>query len=133
MNNPHMAEWEKTLKEIFDIIDDHIEDKYGFLYPLHPSRPGRGRTASKSSDGLFNIGAAFSAGYGSRYGRGWVVDVSMVTLVNVPDEVKEQIYFQVVEELKRLLKKFYPERGIKVEKDGKIFKIFGDLGLKFHN
>ncbi len=66
MNNPHMAEWEKTLKEIFDIIDDYIEDKYGFLYPLHPSRPQRGRTANKSSDGLFNIGAAFSAGFGSR-------------------------------------------------------------------
>ncbi len=133
MNNPHMAEWEKTLKKIFDIIDDHIEDKYGFLYPLHPSRPQRGRTANKSSDGLFNIGAAFSAGFGSRYGRGWVVDVSMVTLSDVPDEVREQIYLRVVSELKRLLKEFYPERDIKVEKDGNVFKIFGDLGLKFHN
>ncbi len=61
------------------------------------------------------------------------MDVSMVTLSDVPDEVREQIYLRVVSELKRLLKEFYPERDIKVEKDGNVFKIFGDLGLKFHN
>ncbi len=132
MNNPKMKEWEHTLRKIFDIIDDHLEDKYGFLYPLHPARPQRGHTSNKSSDGLFNIGAAFSAGFGSSYGRGWVVDVTMVTLSKVPEKVKFQIYNKVIEELKRLLKEFYPERDIQVEKDGNIFKIFGDLGLEIY-
>ncbi|MCK5674071.1 MAG: hypothetical protein KAH95_11890 [Spirochaetales bacterium] len=130
MNNPKIKEWEHTLRKIFDIIDDHLEDKYGFLYPLHPARPQRGHTANKSSDGLFNIGAAFSAGFGSSHGRGWVVDVTMVTLSKVPENVKLQIYSKVIDELKRLLKEYYPERGIKVEKDGSIFKIYGDLGLE---
>ena len=133
MNNPHMAEWEKTLKKIFDIIDDHLEDKYGYLYPLHPARAQRGRTSNKSSDGLFNIGAAFSAGFGSSFGRGWVVDVTMVTLFKVPEEIKQKIYREVTEELKRLLDEYYPERDIKVAKDGNVFKIFGELGLEFHN
>lgn len=133
MNNPNMVEWEDTLKKIFDTIDDHLEDKYGYLYPLHPARAQRGRTSNKSSDGLFNIGAAFSAGYGSSYGRGWVVDVTMVTLSRVPDQIREQIYIKVTEELKRLFNEFYPERDIKVEKDGNVFKIFGELGLEFHN
>lgn len=128
-----MAEWEDTLKKIFDLIDDHLEDKYGYLYPLHPARAQRGRTSNKSSDGLFNVGAAFSAGFGSSYGRGWVVDVSMVTLSKVPKEIKQEIYTEVIEELKRFLKEYYPERDIKVAKDGNVFKIFGELELEFHN
>lgn len=131
MNNPNILEWEHTLRKIFDIIDDHLEDKYGYLYPLHPARPGRGHTSNKSSDGLFNIGAAFSAGFGSRFGRGWVVDVSMVTLSKIPENVKLQIDKEVIAELKRLLIEYYPERDISVEKDGNVFKIFGELGLEF--
>jgi len=73
-------------------------------------RPGRGHTSNKSSDGLFNIGAAFSAGFGSRFGRGWVVDVSMVTLSKIPENVKLQIDKEVIAELKRLLIEYYPER-----------------------
>lgn len=130
MNNPNMKEWESTLREIFDIIDDHLEDKYGYLYPLHPSRARRGHTANKSTDGLFNVGAAFSAGYGSTHGRGWVVDVTMVTLSKVPENVKSEIYKIVAKKLKRLLKDYYPERNIFVDKDGDVFKIFGDLGLE---
>jgi len=133
MNNPKIKEWENTLRKIFDIIDDHLEDNYGFLFPLHPARAQRGHTSNKSSDGLFNIGAAFSAGFGSRYGRGWVVDVTMVTLSKIPENVKLQINKKVIEELKRLLLEFYPERNISVEIDGNVFKIFGDLGLEFYD
>ena len=131
MNNPKMKEWEHTLRKIFDRIDDHLEDKYGYLFPLHPSRPQRGSTSNKSSDGLFNVGAAFSAGFGSKFGRGWIVDVTMVTLSKVSEDIKEQIYSKVISELSRLLKEYYPDRDIKVEKDGNVFKIFGDLGLEF--
>ncbi len=133
MNNPYMAEWEGTLKKIFDEIDDYLEDKYGYLYPLHPARAQRGITSNKSSDGLFNIGAAFSAGFGSKYGRGWVVDVHMVTLSKVPEKIKKEIYIEVTGKLKHLLEEYYPGKDIKVAKDGNVFKIFGELGLEFCN
>jgi hypothetical protein len=32
-----------------------------------------------------------------------------------------------------MLKDYHPDRDIKVEKDGNVFKIFGDLGLGYPN
>jgi hypothetical protein len=130
MNNPKMKKWEKNLRRIFDEIDDHLEDTYGEMYPLHPARAPRGHTANKSHDGLFNVGAAFSAGYGSKFGRGWVVDIRMVTLSEIEGEVKEKIHSEVAEKVRDRLKETYPEQEIRVEQDGNIFKIFGDIDLK---
>jgi len=103
------------------------------LYPLHPVRPQRGKTANKSHDGLFNIGASFSAGYGSLYGRGWVFDVHISTLSSVPAQTRAMIYSDAVFFLQKLLQRHYPERKIKVKKDGLVFKIFGDLQISFKN
>ena len=69
--------WEKKLKRVFDSIDDHLENKYGARYRLHPTRPRRGTTSNKEHDGLFRVGAAFSAGFGSKHGRGYVVEIRM--------------------------------------------------------
>ena len=126
-----MEEWENTLKEIFNEIDDYLEDMYGGLYPLHPARKKRGETANKSYDGLFNVGASFSAGYGSEYGRGWIFDIHISTLSDVSEEIKEKIYSDAVEILQALLAEHYPDRNIRVEKDGTVFKIFGDLKILF--
>ncbi len=101
------------------------------MYPLHPARPRRGKTANKSHDGLFNVGASFSAGYGSLYGRGWVFDVHISTLSTVPAQTRARIYSDAVFLLEELLQRHYPERKIKVEKDGLVFKIFGDLQISF--
>jgi hypothetical protein len=129
MRNPKLVEWEEKLKKVFDDIDDYLEDTYGKKYTLHPSRPGRGETANKEHDGLFNIGASFSAGYGSEYGRGYVVDIDMVTLQHVPDAVEEQIEEDVMKKLKKELPKYFPNTTIHIHKDGRIIKIHGDLRL----
>ncbi len=128
-----MAEWESTLQKIFNEIDDYLEDKYGDKYPLHPARPERGKTANNAYDGLFNVGASFSAGYGSRYGRGWIFDVHMATLSSIDREIREKIYRDAADLLQRLLKKYYPERNISVKKDGRVFKIFGNLQISYKN
>jgi len=78
-----MEEWENTLKEIFNEIDDYLEDMYGGLYPLHPSRSSRGAT------------------------------------------------HDAVRILQTLLSEHYPDRNIRVEKDGSVFKIFGDLKILY--
>lgn len=127
--HPRAEEWEERLKGVFDRIDDHLEERYGHLYPLHPSRPSRGGTADREQDGLFNVGAAFAAGYGSRHGPGYVIEVRMATLSRVSAELREQIEKEVAELLRNDLPKAFPGRELKVERDGPVYKIVGDLSL----
>jgi hypothetical protein len=97
--------------------------------PLHPARPPRGATSNKSQDGLFNVGASFTAGYGSAHGPGYVVEVRMVTLSRVPQYLRDRIEEEVVERLREELPKEFPERKLVVERDGQVYKIHGDLRL----
>jgi hypothetical protein len=120
---------ERRLKTVFDRIDDHLEDKYGRDYPLHPARPRRGTTSNKEYDGLFNVGAVFSAGYGTEHGRGYVVEVQMATLADVPDDVRDTIEREVVAMLREELPKSFPNRELHVNRDGHVFKIYGDLRI----
>ncbi|MAG13192.1 MAG: hypothetical protein CMN78_01210 [Spirochaetales bacterium] len=129
MQSDRITEWEGNLKKVFDMIDDEVEDKFGRLYPLHPARPPRGMTASREQDGLFNIGASFSAGFGSTFGRGYVIDIDMVTLRSVPVTVKRQVEETVVKRLREELPKYFPGKNLQVQKDGEVFKIFGDLSF----
>ena len=129
MRHPKIDQWDRQLKILFDEIDDYLEQKYGALYPLHPNRASRGRTSNKESDGLFNIGADFSSGYGSRLGRGYVIDVDMVTLADVPESVREEIETEVVELVAERLPRFFPGRELSVSRDGRVYKIHGDLSL----
>lgn len=129
MRHPKLVAWEKTLKSMFDEIDDYLEDKYGNLYPLHPNRARRGRTANKESDGLFNVGSAFSAGYGSEHGRGYVIEVHMSTLTDIPEEIQMLIEKETADIVRAKLNSFFPDRELNVEKDGCVYKIFGDLSL----
>ncbi|MCK5098770.1 MAG: hypothetical protein KAR45_11745, partial [Desulfobacteraceae bacterium] len=125
MRHPNLIKWEKDLKKVFDRVDDFLEDKYGKMYPLHPSRAVRGKTSNKEMDGLFNVGAAFSAGFGSKYGRGYVIEVLMVTLDHIPDEIKKYVVDDAIEEVKTGLSIQFPDRKLYVDKDGNVFKIHG--------
>lgn len=117
------------MKGVFDRIDDALEERYGRRYPLWPSRPPRGATANREADGLFNVGAAFSAGYGTKFGRGYVIEIRMATPAHVPANVMEQIEEDVVGMLSRELKKAFPGRRLEVSRDGPVYKIHGDLSL----
>lgn len=121
--------WEHRLKRLFDKVDDYLEDVYGSEYSLHPARPTRGATANKESDGLFNIGASFTAGFGSRFGKGYVIDVRIATLEHIPREARERIFESAITRVRELLPRYFPGRRLTVEKDGTIFKITGDMSL----
>lgn len=129
MQHPQLVEFEKRLKRLFDSIDDRLEKRYGNLYPLHPSRAPRGTTSNKEQDGLFNIGASFSAGFGSRVGKGYVLDVRMVTLAHVPDYVRDEIMEDAVRSVQERLPYYFPDRDLSVEHENNVFKIRGDLSL----
>ncbi len=129
MRHPKAIGWEDKLKALFDRIDDRLEERYGKKYPLHPNRPPRGATANRESDGLFNVGAAFSAGYGSSLGKGYVVEIRMATPARVPPAVMESIEQEVVSMIEAEVKTEFPGRDLKVSRDGPVYKIHGDLSL----
>ncbi len=122
-------DWEGRLREVFDRIDEHLERKYGGQYPLHPNRPPSGTTDSREQDGLFDLGAAFTPGFGSKHGRGYVVEIRLATLSHVPPEVVEEIEREAVERLRAELPAAFPGRDLRVERDGHRYKIVGDLSL----
>lgn len=129
MRHPELLKWENQIKAMFDSIDDWLEDKYGREYPLHPNRPKRGTTANKEMDGLFNIGADFTAGYGSQLGRGYLVRIRMSTLDHIPDTVKECIEKDTEELVRMKLPVTFPDRALRLERDGALLKIIGDFRL----
>jgi len=124
-----MMEFDDRMKNLFDEVDGYIEDLYGDKYPLHPARPARGETANPEADGLFNIGANFTPGYGSELGRGYLVDVSMATLEKVDEDVRREIYEAAADKIRELLPIHFPERELRVRRDRNHFKIQGNFSL----
>ncbi len=124
-----LEKWEKKLRNILDHIDDTLEDKFGNKYSLHPVRPERGETSSKSMDGLFDVTANFTLGLGSELGRGYVLKVKMVTLEKVSEEIQEKVDEIAMKKLKEMLPQEFPDRELNVERDGNVIKIYGDLNL----
>jgi len=129
MRHPKAVKWERKLKEVFRRIDERLEAEYGDRYPLHPARPKEGATANPAHDGLFNIGASFTGGFGSTHGAGYTVNVQMSTLEAVDADVREEIEQRVASELEQELPKAFPDRHLQVSRDGHTFKIHGDLSL----
>ncbi|HOV39820.1 MAG TPA: hypothetical protein PLG79_13955 [Spirochaetales bacterium] len=129
MYHPKLVQFEERLKTMFDEIDHYLEDKYGKTYPLHPSRPERGMTANPQADGLFNMGADFTPGFGSDTGRGYLIDVTMATLETVEETVRREILEETARKVSELLPLYFPERTLRVVQDGNHFKIQGDFGL----
>jgi hypothetical protein len=129
MWHPKTVEFDERLKKLFDEVDDYIENLYGERYVLHPVRPARGETSNPEADGLFNIGANFTPGYGSELGRGYVIDIAMSTLEKVDENVRREIYEAAAEKVKELLPLHFPERELTVRRDKNHFKIQGDFSL----
>lgn len=127
--HPAVLQWEADLKQAFDAIDRELEERYGDQYPLHPNRPARGATANPEDDGLFNVGASFTPGYGSQHGRGYVINVRMSTLARVPAGMQDRIEDEVAVLLRERLPALFPGRDLRVERDGHAFKITGDLSV----
>lgn len=121
--------WDDTLKTMFDRIDHILEDRYGGVWDLRQNRPARGKTANPEADGLFNVGAFFTPGYGSKHGRGYLVEIILATDQPVAPDKREEIESQVLELLRRFLPEYFPGRLLEVVRDGSMYKIRGDLSL----
>ncbi|MCK5816770.1 MAG: hypothetical protein KAH15_02075 [Candidatus Marinimicrobia bacterium] len=129
MRHPNLIQWEKKLKSVLDDIDVLLEEKYGKKYDLHPARRKHGSTSNRSHDGLFDIRGDFTLGLGSDKGKGYIVDIDLKTLESIPQNIIDQIENETIKELKKRLTQAFPDRELKVEKDGNVIKVFGDLSL----
>lgn len=129
MKNPLLQKWEDKLQNIFDRIDDQLEEKYGCMYPLRSNRPSRGQGVTPDTDGLFEIGVSFSLGIGSQIGPGYVFKLKMATMSRVPQEFVDKVEDEVVDILNSELPKEFPDKDLKVARDGRVYKIYGNLDL----
>lgn len=129
MRHHKAMQWEKKLKNVFDEIDRELEAQYDEQWTLHPSRPEEGTTSNPEQDGLFNVGAAFSAGIGSKYGAGYTVEIRISTLEHVPADVRAKIKKQVFQTLEKKLPAAFPGIDLNVSDDNGIIRIHGDLSL----
>ena len=68
-------------------------------------------------------------GCGSTYGRGYIIEVGMVTRQTIPGEVREDIESAVINHLRPELALASPNSELHVERDGPIYKIHGNINL----
>ncbi len=129
MQNPLLAKWESKLQGIFDRIDTYLEEKYGDAYPLRYNRPPHGCGVTPDTDGLFELGFSFSLGISSQLGPGYVFRIKLATSSKVSPEFFTKIENEVVDMLKRELPKEFPDKNLQVAKDGRNYKIYGNLDL----
>ncbi len=129
LRHPKAEAWEDRLRSVFARIDEELEQEFGSRLPLHPARPRRGATPNPDGDGLFELGAAFSAGFGTKRGRGYVVDLRIATLKSVPAALRREIEDRAIGRLKQDLPAAFPGRRLDVLRDGPAWKIVGDLSL----
>lgn len=129
MRHPKAEAWEETLRGVFAKINDYLEARYGHLYPLHPARPPHGATSDGEADGLFELGASFTAGIGSEHGPGYVVELRFATLSHVDKQTYDRIESEAIERLKEELPKAFPSHSLVLRREGPMHKIVGDLHL----
>ena len=124
-----LERWEESLHALLSSIDETLEERYGGRWPLHPSRPRRGTAANPQYDGLFRVTASFTAGYGSKWGPGYLFRVEFSTLANVPEADREAIAEEAVALLREGLARAFPGRDLRIDRDVAGYKIHGDLSL----
>jgi hypothetical protein len=129
MMSSQQQQLENELRQMCDDLDHYLEDTFGDRYPLHPNRPPRGKAARVTYDGLFSTGTKFTLGYGSQTGRGYLVDIEIITLSRVKSEDREEIELAAVSHLRKILGKYFPTRKLEILKDGNVYKIIGDFSL----
>ncbi|MGE4583538.1 MAG: hypothetical protein AB7C91_02735 [Sphaerochaeta sp.] len=117
------------MRLLCDDLDRYLEDSFGMRYPLHPNRLARGKAASNAYDGLFSTGTQFTLGYGSEYGRGYIVSVEIRTLSPVKEEDRKQIEEAAMQYLQTIIPIYLGEREISLQKDGSVYKLVGDFSL----
>lgn len=129
MKNVLVEKWEDRLNQILRKVDLTLEERHGSRFDPHPARPLHGVTANPQNDGLFRVTASFTPGFGSELGRGYVLQLDVMTLEKTDPAQIEAIQQEAVDLIQKNLEDALPDRGLKVMRDGNVWKIVGDLSL----
>ena len=127
--HPKQEELEKRLDKLCMALDNYLEDQYTDIFPLHPNRPKRGAGANPSFDGVFATSVSFTLGYGSKYGRGYLIVIDVRTLQYVSSAQKEEINNRAFLFIQKTLPIEFPERKLEIVRDGNLLKVIGDFSL----
>ncbi len=127
--HPSQLLLENKLRALADDLDHYLEDTFADLYPLHPNRLPRGEAASVAYDGLFSTGTQFTAGYGSKYGRGYIMSIEIRTLSNVHPADRTKVEEASRKYLEEIIPRYLPGRKIELKRDGNVYKLVGDFSL----
>ncbi len=127
MTHPSRVALEQALQKIADSTDDALEDAFGERYNLHPNRLKRGKTQNKSNDGLFNAGFTFTPGYGSTYGRGYVLQFHISTLDRVPTEVFTLFEQFAAQHIQSILPQYFLTDAVELVREKTHYKLVGDF------
>ena len=129
MRNPLVEFWEEKLNGLLRQVITKLEEEHGAVVPRHPARPAHGETPNPQNDGLFRITATFTPGFGSQWGKGYVLDIEPVTLDAFPREVWTVVEAKACRMIQDGLESVLPGRRLELKRDGTVWKITGDLVL----
>ena len=124
-----LEDFEERLDSVLADVDRALEERWAGRWPLHPSRPAAGEAANPRYDGIIRVTAAFTAGFGSEKGPGYLLRVEPATLENVPAADRAALEDEAASLLREGLAAAFPGRDLRVERDGGPYKVFGDLSL----
>jgi hypothetical protein len=127
--HPKQEELEKRLDKLCMSLDNYLEDQYTDIFTLHPNRPKRGAGANPSYDGVFATSVSFTLGYGSKYGRGYLIVIDVRTLQYVSSSQREEINNRAFLFIQKNLPVAFPERKLEIVRDGNLLKVIGDFSL----
>lgn len=129
MGDGRTEQWEARLREALERVDAELERRHGRRYRRHPARDPHGAAARRQYDGLFGLSAGFTAGFGSRHGAGYAVDLRLATLDAVPATERQALMRETAELLGAALVEVFPGRDLRVVQDAQGMKIVGNLQL----
>ncbi|BCR19048.1 hypothetical protein BmHoA_00097 [Borrelia miyamotoi] len=122
--------FEKFENALFNIcldVDYVLEDEFGSFYEIHPNRPSRGRSANGILDGLFRVTTSFTLGYGSKFGRGYLIIIEIITLNIVDKEFSSRVMERGIKIFGDKLKEKFPDKKLSIVHDINVYKIIGDF------
>ncbi|MCR5732214.1 MAG: hypothetical protein K6G51_04685 [Sphaerochaetaceae bacterium] len=127
--DPRQEKLEESFVSFEKVIDNHLEDMFSEEINIHPSRMKRGVGANPIHDGIFSVTIIFSMGYGTKYGRGYIINLSISTLDNISYELKQRIEEETFDFVSRHVNEYIPNRNIECVRDAGLIKLIGNFTL----